>query len=89
MRSVKRSWTPSEQRLLEEMLEAKKSAAEIGMKLNRREEAVYARVQRLRLKRLLPSEGLSFSRRSPSLTAAASFARPLSLLSKSRTQALR
>ena len=65
MRSEKRSWTPPEQKLLERMLQAKKSAAEIGLKLSRREEAVYARVQRLRLKRLLPSEGLSFSRRSP------------------------
>jgi hypothetical protein len=66
MRSAKRSWTPSEQRLLEEMLGTKKSAAEIGLRLDRREEAVYARVQRLRLKRLLP-EGLSFSRRTSAL----------------------
>jgi hypothetical protein len=61
MRAAKRRWTPSEQQLLEEMLGAKRSAAEIGLRLGRQEEAVYARVQRLRLKGLLP-EGLSFSR---------------------------
>jgi IS30 family transposase len=64
MRAAKRRWTPSEQQLLEEMLAAKKSAAQIGLKLDRHAEAVYARVQRLRLKRKLPQEGLSFSRRS-------------------------
>jgi hypothetical protein len=69
MRSAKRSWTPSEQKLLEEMLGAKKSAAEIGLRLDRREEAVHARVQRLRLKRLLP-ERLSFSRRTSALMSA-------------------
>ena len=57
-------WVLCLSRQVEEMLEAKKSAAEIGVKLNRREEAVYARVQRLRLKGKLPQEGLSFSRRS-------------------------
>jgi hypothetical protein len=79
MRSAKRGWTPSEQILLQEMLEAKKSATEIGVKLNRRKEAVYARVQRLRLKRLLPSQGLSFSRRSPSASCGQSAANPFSL----------
>jgi IS30 family transposase len=64
MRTAKRSWTASEQQLLEEMLAAKKSAAQIGLELNRNAEAVYARVQRLRLKGKLPQEGLSFSRRS-------------------------
>jgi hypothetical protein len=63
MRAAKRRWTPSEQKLLEEMLGTKKSAAEIGLKLDRHAEAVYARVQRLRLKSKLPQEGLSFSRR--------------------------
>jgi IS30 family transposase len=64
MRAAKRRWTRSEQQLLEEMLAAKKSAAQIGVKLDRHAEAVYARVQRLRLKGKLPQEGLSFSRRS-------------------------
>lgn len=64
MRAAKRRWTPSEQQLLEEMLAAKKSAAEIGLKLDRHAEAVYARVQRLRLKGKLPQEGLSFSKKS-------------------------
>jgi hypothetical protein len=60
---------PIRAKILEEMLGAKKSAAEIGLRLDRREEAVYARVQRLRLKRLLP-EGLSFSRRTSALMSA-------------------
>jgi hypothetical protein len=61
MRAAKRRWTPSEQQLLEEMLRAKRTAAEIGIRLGRQEEAVYARVQRLKLKGLLP-EGQRFSR---------------------------
>jgi len=55
------------------MLAAKKSAAEIGTKLERNEQAVYARVQRLRLKGQLPQQGLSFSRRSAAPTMAVSF----------------
>jgi IS30 family transposase len=62
MRAAKRRWTLPEQERLEEMLAAKKTAAEIGSKLDRHEEAVYARVQRLRLKNRLPQDGLSFSR---------------------------
>ena len=72
MRTAKRSWTASEQKLLEEMLAAKKSAAQIGLELNRNAEAVYARVQRLRLKSKSPHDrlsGLSFSRRSAKLFA--------------------
>jgi IS30 family transposase len=71
MRTAKRSWTASEQQLLEEMLAAKKSAAQIGLELNRNAEAVYARVQRLRLKSKSPHDrlsGLSFSRRSAAQT---------------------
>jgi hypothetical protein len=71
MRTAKRSWTASEQQLLEEMLAAKKSAAQIGLELNRNAEAVYARVQRLRLKSKSPHDRLSsisFSRRSAAQT---------------------
>jgi hypothetical protein len=55
------------------MLAAKKSAAQIGLELNRNAEAVYARVQRLRLKSKSPHDrlsGLSFSRRSAAQTMA-------------------
>ena len=69
MRAAKRRWTPSEQQFLEEMLATKKSAAEIGLKLDRHAKAVYARVQRLRLKSKLPQEGLSFSRRQAAKSA--------------------
>jgi hypothetical protein len=67
MRAAKRRWTPREQQLLEEILAAKKTTAQIGLKLDRRYHAVYDRVQRLRLKGKLPQEGLSFSRRSAAL----------------------
>ena len=70
MRAAMRRWTLSEQQLLEEMLAARKTAAQIGLKLDRREQAVYARVQRLRLKGKLPQIGLSFSRRSAALIRA-------------------
>jgi IS30 family transposase len=73
MRAAKRRWTASEQQLLEEMLAADKSAAQIGLELNRNAEAVYARVQRLRLKSKSSQDelsGLSFSRRSAAQTMA-------------------
>jgi DNA-binding CsgD family transcriptional regulator len=54
MRAAKRRWTPSEQRLLDEMLAAGKTAAEIGLILDRRAEAVWARIHRLKLKGELP-----------------------------------
>jgi DNA-binding CsgD family transcriptional regulator len=54
MRAAKRRWTPSEQRLLDEMLAGGKTAAEIGLILDRRAEAVWARRHRLKLKRELP-----------------------------------
>jgi hypothetical protein len=72
MRTAKRRWTASEQQLLKEMLAANKSAAQIGLELNRNAEAVYARVQRLSLKSRSPQDeltGLSFSRRSAKLFA--------------------
>jgi IS30 family transposase len=59
MKAEKRRWTASEQQLLEEMLATNKSAAQIGLELNRKPEAVYARVQRLRLKSNSPQDGLS------------------------------
>jgi IS30 family transposase len=62
MRAAKRRWTLSEQQLLEEMLAAKKSAAQIGLRLDRRAEAVYARVQRLRVKSKLPQKGVIYER---------------------------
>jgi hypothetical protein len=43
MRSAKRRWTLPEQERLEEMLAAKKTAAEIGSKLDRREGCLRSR----------------------------------------------
>jgi biopolymer transport protein ExbB/TolQ len=54
MRAAKRRWTPSEQELLEEMIAARKTAAQIGLKLDRRADAVWARIHRLKLKSQLP-----------------------------------
>jgi hypothetical protein len=54
MRAAKRRWTPSEQQLLEEMLAARKPAAQIGLILDRRAEAIWARIHRLKLKSNLP-----------------------------------
>jgi IS30 family transposase len=59
MRAAKRRWTPSEQQLLEEMLRAKQTAAQIGSKLDRHAEAVYARVQRLTLKSKLSQAAIN------------------------------
>src|ERR1700722_18239966 len=78
VRAAMRRWTLSEQHLLEKMLADRKTAAQIGLKLDRREQAVYARVQRLRLKGKLPQHGLSFSRRSVALIRAQTSQRSIS-----------
>jgi IS30 family transposase len=55
--SRKATLDPFEQQLLEEMLAAKKSAAQIGLELDRHAGAVYARIQRWRVKGKSPHEG--------------------------------
>jgi predicted transcriptional regulator len=59
---IRRPWTETENKELAQMLQARKSTAEIAAKLDRTQQAIYARVQHLnktafRKTRALAGEG--------------------------------
>ena len=57
-RPAGRRWTPDDERLLQDMLAAGKTAIEIGRKLKRTTQAIYARLQRHYRKRRRPNRDL-------------------------------
>ena len=55
--SARRPWTIDEQRKLDDLMEAGKTAAEIATALQRTPASIYSRLQRLYRKRPKPSAG--------------------------------
>jgi IS30 family transposase len=56
MKPLSRRWTVNEKAELDRLLDAGKEAAEIAAALNRTRQAIYARLQRLDVKRMRSSQ---------------------------------